>query len=329
VNPCSHSRSPKPCDRLTPNDPQFERGPRGEQFLIVNHTANQRNGSEVSKIWFHGGERRRIDNGSNDRYWCCSHCKHKRYLNISEAGGGATSHAVRHLKNHHHLDIDVDEQAIRVRPTSLFSSVATAATATVATGLSQAAASTVRTAKALISTIDMIRFRYLLIRWIVMMNICLAVVEHDDDLLPRRPCSVPCEVGYHNQEVDSEGVQEIEAGNQRRISRRSLEDSYLCRPLDFTQLPRHCRNRCPFLDKNLKVQSHLIGMRRVYGAHSGENIAEAMIPVLQDFDIAPRLGYFIGDNHGSNDTCLRAICRKLRPDIKDPDARRVRCLGLF
>src|SRR5271167_4337939 len=92
-----------------PDDPQFERGPRGEQFLIVNHTANQRNGSEVSKIWFHGGERHRMDNGSNDRYWRCSHCKHKRYLKISEAGGGATSHAVRHLKNHHHLDLDADE----------------------------------------------------------------------------------------------------------------------------------------------------------------------------------------------------------------------------
>src|SRR5271156_557519 len=134
----------------SPDDPQFERGPRGEQFLIVNHTANQRNGSEVSKIWFHGGERRRIDNGSNDRYWRCNHCKHKRYLKISKAGGGATSHAVRHLKNHHHLDLNADEQAIPVRPTSLFNSVATAATAVVATGLSQAATSTVRTAKALI-----------------------------------------------------------------------------------------------------------------------------------------------------------------------------------
>src|SRR5271163_420870 len=130
----------------SPDDPQFERGPRGEQFLIVNHTANQRNGPEVSKIWFHGEERRRMDNGTNDRYWRCSHCKHKRYLKISEAGG-ATSHAVRHLKNHHHLDPDADEQAIPVRPTSLFSSVTTAATATVATGLSQAATSTVRTAK--------------------------------------------------------------------------------------------------------------------------------------------------------------------------------------
>jgi DNA-directed RNA polymerase subunit RPC12/RpoP len=77
-----------------------------------------------------------MDNGSNDRYWRCNHCKYKRYLKISEAGGGVTSHAVRHLKNHHHLDLDTDEQAIPVRPTSLFSSVATAATAVVATGLS-------------------------------------------------------------------------------------------------------------------------------------------------------------------------------------------------
>jgi hypothetical protein len=46
-------------------DPQFERGPRGEQFLIVDHTANQRNGSEVSKIWFHG--RRNLFNNRRTR----------------------------------------------------------------------------------------------------------------------------------------------------------------------------------------------------------------------------------------------------------------------
>ena len=57
------------------DDLQFERGPRGEQFLIVNHTANQRNGSEVSRIWLHSGERRRMDNRSNDRYWRRNHCK--------------------------------------------------------------------------------------------------------------------------------------------------------------------------------------------------------------------------------------------------------------
>jgi len=36
-----------------------------------------------------------------------------------------------------------------------------------------------------------------------------------------------------------------------------------------------------YLDKNFKVQNHLIGMRRVHGAHSGKNIAEAMIPCFK------------------------------------------------
>ena len=39
-----------------------------------------------------------------------------------------------------------------------------------------------------------------------------------------------------------------------------------------------------YLDRNLKVQSVLIGMRRVQGAHSEKNIAEAMIPVLEEFE---------------------------------------------
>jgi hypothetical protein len=82
-----------------------------------------------------------------------------------------------------------------------------------------------------------------------------------------------------------------------------------------------------YLDKDLVNKSTLIGMRRVRGTHSDENIAEIMIPVLEEMGIVSRLGYFIGDNAGSNDIYWRAICRKLRPDIKEPDRRRVRCLG--
>jgi hypothetical protein len=42
------------------NDPNYETYKHGQQFLIVDHTVNQRSGSEVSKIWQHGGERRRV-----------------------------------------------------------------------------------------------------------------------------------------------------------------------------------------------------------------------------------------------------------------------------
>ena len=41
-----------------PSDPQYERGPLGEQFLVVDHTANVVAGAKASGIWHHGGERR-------------------------------------------------------------------------------------------------------------------------------------------------------------------------------------------------------------------------------------------------------------------------------
>ena len=43
-------------------------------------------------------------------------------------------------------------------------------------------------------------------------------------------------------------------------------------------------------------------MRRFKGAHSGENIAEAMIPALVKIGVVSKLRFSIGDNAGNNDT---------------------------
>jgi len=39
------------------------------KFLVVEHTANVRKNSKISAIWHHGGERRRLDDHSMERYW--------------------------------------------------------------------------------------------------------------------------------------------------------------------------------------------------------------------------------------------------------------------
>jgi hypothetical protein len=65
-----------------PSDPQYERGPLGEQFLVFDYTANLRAGAKASGIWHHGGERRRTDNNRWDRYWRCGHCTKKKLLKI-------------------------------------------------------------------------------------------------------------------------------------------------------------------------------------------------------------------------------------------------------
>ena len=95
--------------------------------MIVDHTTNQRNGSEISKIWQHGGERRRVDDGTMDRYWRCGHCNNKRILKCPETGRGATSYPIRHLKNRHFIDLNADHQALPLQLTSFFGTVAGAA----------------------------------------------------------------------------------------------------------------------------------------------------------------------------------------------------------
>jgi hypothetical protein len=68
-------------------------------------------------------------------------------------------------------------------------------------------------------------------------------------------------------------------------------------------------------------------MRRVKDIYSGENIIKAMIPALVKMGVVSKLRFFIRDNAGNNDTCWRAIYRKLRPNIKAFNSRRVRYLG--
>ena len=82
-----------------------------------------------------------------------------------------------------------------------------------------------------------------------------------------------------------------------------------------------------FAGQDSHNHSVLIGLKRMKGAHSGENIAEIAIPVLQEYKITANLGVFVTDNAESNDIAVRHILATLRPDIKDPNSRRSRYLG--
>lgn len=79
----------------------------------------------------------------------------------------------------------------------------------------------------------------------------------------------------------------------------------------------------------------ILAFERVIGSHAGENQAEYLIKIFKRFDIldASILGYFVGDNATSNDTCIRAILPKLYPSYSNQERKaleelyRLRCLG--
>ena len=86
--------------------------------------------------------------------------------------------------------------------------------------------------------------------------------------------------------------------------------------LDFLGVTAH------YLDASLCPRAILLGLRDTRGSHSGGSIAEEVLRVINDFDIAEKVEYFMADNATANDRAIRVLSGSL--DI-DPEHDRLRC----
>jgi hypothetical protein len=71
-----------------------------------------------------------------------------------------------------------------------------------------------------------------------------------------------------------------------------------------------------WVDENYTLQNILIGLPECQFSHSGPQQASHIMELIRWFNIGCNVGYFIGDNAGSNDTCLRAIARALDDEFR-------------
>jgi hypothetical protein len=72
-----------------------------------------------------------------------------------------------------------------------------------------------------------------------------------------------------------------------------------------------------YADNIFKNRTVIIALKRLYEAHSGENMGSLLIEIINNFDLKDRLGYFIIDNANSNDTCVYHILIFLFPDLSE------------
>jgi hypothetical protein len=86
--------------------------------------------------------------------------------------------------------------------------------------------------------------------------------------------------------------------------------------LDFPGVTAH------YLDASLCPRAILLGMRDTRGSHSGESVAEEVLRVINDYDIADKVQYFMADNATANDRAIRVLSGSL--DV-DPEHDRLRC----
>jgi hypothetical protein len=85
-----------------------------------------------------------------------------------------------------------------------------------------------------------------------------------------------------------------------------------------------------WIDATGKRRATVLGIRRVYGEHTGENLGSVVLELLKEYDISgDQIGYFMLDNASSNDTAVEFILKELCPWMKSKQRRhrRLRCLG--
>ena len=72
-----------------------------------------------------------------------------------------------------------------------------------------------------------------------------------------------------------------------------------------------------------------VALRALCGPYSGENIAELLLQIFNEYAVSDRIGYFILDNASSNDIAVDTVFRKLCPKMPKikRQQRRLRCLG--
>jgi hypothetical protein len=243
------------------------------------------------------------------RYWRCAHYKVATVLKVREGGGGGqTSYAIRHLKNKHGITLEEDEVIIPISSPLIFVSVA---------GLTGTIIAHIATKgyKSLISTLDATRFRKALVMFFVMCNIAFNVVE----LSYCKELLLVCSAGALKSFLVFAGntlkrwilekfeKKKLEIKNELVTARSRIHISFnLWTSPNLLALVTVVAY---YLDKDLKARSYLIGLRRVKGAYSGENIAEVMVLVLKEMNITSKLGFFICDNASNNNIYIRIICQ--------------------
>ena len=79
-----------------------------------------------------------------------------------------------------------------------------------------------------------------------------------------------------------------------------------------------------FIDDDFKLIHCLLGFRKVYGAKSGQHIAEIAADVINDYEVGQNLGAFMMDNAGDNDTMLKELATRFDINVSHS---RLRCLG--
>src|SRR6266850_6839217 len=273
------------------------------EYEVVEVMPNKR--GKTSWIWKYGLKLSDTSSsGAQQKFrWMCRRCfeegQHVTYASST------TSHAITHLRDDHKLDEN--------GPISVASDI-------------QSTSGDIA-----LSSFDLDHFKDLLIRWIVIMHISFSQVENEvfRSLLLCLSAAIAPYLPTSGMTIRNWVMDDFKQRRKQIKKMLHLSKSLVHFSFDMWTSPNYMSMIAViahFASHTGEAKDCLLGLRRVQGSHSGENMAHSIINVIDEYELRGQLGYFVLDNVTSNDTCVREILAKLRPDL-DPKKRRLRCFG--
>ena len=243
---------------------------------------------KTSAIWKYDNGSEWIQIQDRKKYWRCDKRKKPVFLQSS-----TTSHAFKHLQSVHQISSNG-------LPNEASGNV-----------LQQQLAVPRSTAPGLIARIDKDRFKAALIEWIVYLHLAFSMATN----VYFRTFLEVCSVTALGLLPDSENtirawiMDAFHTKKQQLMNKMHKTKGLIHISLDLWTSPNSLAlvgvAGHQFDGQSVKVT--LLGLRRVKGSHSDENIAEQVVAVIRDYKIESRLGYFVLDNADTNDICVAAV----------------------
>lgn len=265
---------------------------------------------EPRSIWYRFGEKLLRLSDNKVVYYCYVCERKKRQQDLPVMNG--TGPALDHLREEHQIDKHGNKIKVTV----------------------PAGQATLEQTNTLVTTYDFEEFKRLLLRWMVYCFIAFRMIENDyfRALLNWLNKGVGQLLPHAASTLRQWIINEYEQQKVLVIEELSKAISNVHLSFDLWSSPNHYAIMGiygHFINAAGHRRTQLLAFRRLRGDHSGENQAQLIVEVINEYLIAGSIGYLVCDNAKSNDVAVAAVLKELFPAIKASSmkARRLRCFG--
>ncbi|KAJ6437961.1 cyclase/dehydrase family protein [Purpureocillium lavendulum] len=254
--------------------------------------------SQPSAIYRHGAQ---LTTDGDNKFWLCKYCHVSGHYDTALFASESTTSIIYHLKHQHKLE-DFGYNAVGSDPFSIAKGILSPASYLGARRLA----------------FNGLQFKGDFTDWVVDLDLTFRQATHrrtydiftlyledSDKVLPRSPSALS---SWIREKWLGDTGRRVWLREQLHLTRSKIHlsmDAWTSEEgTNYLAIVAH------FLDERHKLQTALLDLPSLKGPHSGENLAKVLSTVLDFYDIAPIIGYFMMDNATSNDTCIQELAKR-------------------